>query len=315
MMILVYGGGAVGLGIASCLLKAKAQVNIIARENTVNALREHGLVRTGLFGDYHANSTVLGSFISLDELAKKTYDYILVCVKSFDSPDAAEDLANHKFLFGEETKIVLFQNGWGNAEIFTRLEPGRETPYFNKDKIFNARVITGFKRIRANEVAITVHADAIHIGSLFGACLSNIEKLCELITKGGIACQTTNEIEKDLWAKMLYNCALNSLSAILDVPYGMLAKNEFGRAIMNGIIEEIFDCLTAAGYRTHWPSAKDFQEVFYNKLVPDTAGQKGTGKWTVVAALDSGQPLTLISEAVLSRCLSALKDERVAASQ
>ncbi|MCJ7777969.1 MAG: decarboxylating NADP(+)-dependent phosphogluconate dehydrogenase, partial [Sedimentisphaerales bacterium] len=50
-------------------------------------------------------------------------------------------------------------------------------------------------------------------------------------------------------------------------------------------------------------------------LILDTAGQKGTGKWTVVAALDSGQPLTLISEAVLSRCLSALKDERVAASQ
>lgn len=47
----------------------------------------------------------------------------------------------------------------------------------------------------------------------------------------------------------------------------------------------------------------------------DTAGQKGTGKWTGIAALDLGTPLTLIVEAVFSRCLSAIKDERVKASK
>src|SRR5256886_5161375 len=46
----------------------------------------------------------------------------------------------------------------------------------------------------------------------------------------------------------------------------------------------------------------------------DTAGQKGTGKWTAVSALDTGTPVTLIGEAVFARCLSAMKDERVAAS-
>ncbi len=50
-------------------------------------------------------------------------------------------------------------------------------------------------------------------------------------------------------------------------------------------------------------------------LILDAAGQKGTGKWTVVAALDDGMPLTLIGEAVFARCLSAVKEERVAASQ
>jgi 6-phosphogluconate dehydrogenase len=47
----------------------------------------------------------------------------------------------------------------------------------------------------------------------------------------------------------------------------------------------------------------------------DTAGQKGTGKWTGVASLDLGVPLTLIGEAVYGRCLSAMKDERVSASK
>ena len=47
----------------------------------------------------------------------------------------------------------------------------------------------------------------------------------------------------------------------------------------------------------------------------DTAGQKGTGKWTVISALDNGQPVTLIGESVFARCLSALKEERVTASK
>src|SRR5262245_31014273 len=50
-------------------------------------------------------------------------------------------------------------------------------------------------------------------------------------------------------------------------------------------------------------------------LILDTAGQKGTGKWTVDSATENGVALTLIAEAVFSRCLSAQKDERVAASR
>ncbi|MDA7933027.1 decarboxylating NADP(+)-dependent phosphogluconate dehydrogenase [Mariniblastus sp.] len=50
-------------------------------------------------------------------------------------------------------------------------------------------------------------------------------------------------------------------------------------------------------------------------VILDKAGQKGTGKWTAISALDVGQPLTLIGEAVFARCLSALKDERVSASK
>ncbi len=49
-------------------------------------------------------------------------------------------------------------------------------------------------------------------------------------------------------------------------------------------------------------------------VILDRAGQKGTGKWTVISALDQGIPLTLIGEAVFARALSSLKDERVAAS-
>ena len=58
---------------------------------------------------------------------------------------------------------------------------------------------------------------------------------------------------------------------------------------------------------------KDGEPLVENIL--DAAGQKGTGKWTAVSALEMGIPLTLIAEAVLARFLSALKEERVAASK
>jgi 6-phosphogluconate dehydrogenase len=49
--------------------------------------------------------------------------------------------------------------------------------------------------------------------------------------------------------------------------------------------------------------------------IKDTAGQKGTGKWTGISALDMGMPVTLIGEAVFARCLSALKEERTKAAK
>lgn len=58
----------------------------------------------------------------------------------------------------------------------------------------------------------------------------------------------------------------------------------------------------------------DDGEPLVSKIL-DTAGQKGTGKWTGITALDLGIPLTLIGESVFSRCLSAIKDERVEASK
>lgn len=268
MRALVYGGGAVGLGLASCLLKSQVSVDIIARRSTVSALRSDGLFRTGIFGHFHACPSTFDSYSSLTELPPGTYAYVLVCTKSFDSLNAARDLSEHKFLFADEAKIVLFQNGWGNADIFLQ--------FFESERIYNARVITGFQRHRPNEVDVTVHADAIHVGSLFGADGAAVNDLAGTISEGGIPCQVTRDIGKDIWAKMLYNCALNPLGAILDVPYGTLAEYEFTRVIMDRIIEETFDVMRRAGYETHWQGAGDFLDVFYGKLVPDTAEHKSS---------------------------------------
>ncbi|MCX7984520.1 MAG: decarboxylating NADP(+)-dependent phosphogluconate dehydrogenase [Bacteroidetes bacterium] len=60
---------------------------------------------------------------------------------------------------------------------------------------------------------------------------------------------------------------------------------------------------------------RDENKKYVVDYILDTAGQKGTGKWTSIAALDLGVPMTMVSEAVFARCLSAMKDERVVASK
>jgi 2-dehydropantoate 2-reductase len=291
MKVLIYGTGAVGLGLASCLLKSRADVGLIARAKTVTSLRQGGLLRTGIFGRFHAPPDSFSASERLDDIKKEKFDYILVCTKSFDSADAADDLFRHQGLFDKNTRIILCQNGWGNAEKFLA--------HFPKERIYSARVITGFTRHKPDEVEITVHADAIHIGSLFGCPLAAVEPVAKAIAAGGIECITVSDIEKDLWAKMLYNCALNPLGAILGVPYGKLAQNQWSRDLMNRIIYEVFGVMAAAGFATHWQSADDFLKVFYDKLVPDTAGHKSStlqsiaaGRKTEIDAL-TGQVLLL----------------------
>ncbi|MFH1371963.1 MAG: 2-dehydropantoate 2-reductase [Planctomycetota bacterium] len=284
MKVLIYGGGSVGLGLASCLLKSQAEVCIIARADTVTALRKSGLVRTGIFGRFHAGPEVFSAYESLNEFVCSSFDFILVCTKSFDSAAAVDDISQHSRLLAAQTKIILCQNGWGNAEKFVFLFP--------KERIYSARVITGFTRRKPNEVSITVHADAVHIGSLFGCNLAPVQPLANAIAAGGIPAVTVPDIEKDIWAKMLYNCALNPLGAILDVPYGDLAQNPFTKDLMNHIVEEVFAVMKAAGFHTHWHSADGFLKVFYDKLVPATAGHKSStlqdiaaGKKTEIDAL------------------------------
>lgn len=289
MRVLIYGAGAVGLGLASCLLKAESEVCLIGRPDTVHELKQGGLSRTGIFGQFYAEPGSFTAKESLEKSIKKTdsstpldklgvarndkqgnqaFDFILVCVKSFDSADAAEDISKYPGIFNENTKIVLCQNGWGNAEKFL--------VHFPKERVYSARVITGFTRRKPNEVEITVHADAIHIGSLFGCGLECVEPIMGAIAKGGIPAITVGDIEKDLWAKMLYNCALNPLGAILDVPYGALAKDSYSRDLMNRIAGEVFAVMGAAGFKTHWVTSGDFLKVFYDKLVPDTAKHKSS---------------------------------------
>lgn len=285
LYVLIYGGGAVGLGIASCLLKAGQAVTIVSRAETAARLQDEGFVRTGIFGDAVAEAGSFGVVTSLVELEGARFDHVLVCTKSFDSEDAANDISAHRTLLGDGGYIVLLQNGWGNAEIFTR--------FFDRETVYCARVITGFIRPEVNRVEVTVHADAIHVGNLYCDNVARVGSLCEAITMGGIPCTPTREIEKDLWAKMLFNCPLNAPGAVFGVSYGVLGESKWARRIMELIIDEIFVVMEVAGYRTYWNSKEAYLVEFYGRLIPRTAAHYAStlqdlraGKRTEIDALN-----------------------------
>jgi 2-dehydropantoate 2-reductase len=282
---LVFGAGAVGLGLASFLLQGGHRVHLVGKEATVVALRKYGLRRVGIFGEADFSPQQLTASSNLAETGRETFDYYLVCSKSFDTESSAHQLQTGSTLARQKCPIVICQNGWGNAEIFAR--------FFPQEQIFNARVITGFIRPEPHRVDVTVHAQPIHLGSLFDGDCTRLKELADALNHGGIPCAVTNDIGKDLWAKMLYNCPLNALGAVLQVPYGNLGENENSRALMERIVEEVFQVMRGLGYASHWPDARGYLNDFYGKLLPSTYEHESSmlqdiraGKKTEIEALN-----------------------------
>ena len=265
MRVAVIGAGAVGLGLGSCLLEAGATVRFIARSPERRcALKTDGLRRSGIFGDAHYPAESFELSASVESLRKAQLDAILVCTKSPDSAAVARALHAIWPSLEGPAAVILCQNGWGNAEIFADCIP--------RENVFNARVITGFRCPAPNAVEITVHAEPVRVGSLFTRDASDprIDALCSAIAEGGLPCESVLEIERDLWAKMLYNCALNPLGALLGVPYGALGAAEESRAVLEAVVREIFEVLERTRRRTHWASAADYLRDLYAKLLPAT---------------------------------------------
>ena len=279
MKVAVIGGGAVGLGLSSCLLAAGAGLHVQVRTpEAADALRRHGLWRTGRLGEFRAapGSFEVGS--QPDDLAACEPDAILVCTKTTSRDAVADLLAELWPKLDHPVPVVLCLNGWGNAERFARALPARW--------IFNATVTTGFRREGGGGVVVTVHGDEMHVGSLVGADTGPVVALCDAIDAGGLPCQPTPAMEQEVWAKLLYNCALNPLAALLDVPYGALAQEPHRRAVLEAVVREIFALLAALERPTRWPSAETWLDFFFRELLPPTRDHESS----MLQDLRAGRP-------------------------
>jgi len=148
-----------------------------------------------------------------------------------------------------------------------------------------------------------------HIREIFQSISAKVDKepCCEWVGEGGaghFVKMVHNGIE---YGDMQLICEAYHLMQALGMTNQEMADtfNEWNKGELDSFLIEI---------------TKDILQYKEGKgylldQIRDTAGQKGTGKWTAIAALDYGVPVTLIGEAVFSRCLSALKDERVGASK
>lgn len=260
MNILVIGAGAVGIGLATSIASQGANVSIYARGKTAKAIKKNGIKRCGLFAHYEIQNVPV--FEDYGEIPSDAFDYIFICSKTTANADIAENLGRHRHILKSNAKIIIFQNGFGNDELYLK--------HFTEKEVFCARIITGFARPERHVSEVTVYTEPILIGSLQKQSPKDLKEIADLITKSGIQCELTDEVDKYLWAKVIYNCALNPLGAILDVTYGQLTENQYTLDIMNSIIDEIFEVIEASPYETLWESSDEYKDIFYSKLVPDT---------------------------------------------
>ena len=282
MKILIFGAGAVGQAVGCMLASDGHDVDLILRERYKTVIQSRGLAVTGIFGDYTIGPEEVGLYQDVQEITEKIYNYVLITTKSYDTHRAVGELQkirNHTFT------AVSMQNGCGNLEMVVER--------FGKERSLGARVITGFEIEEPGVVRITVSADDIHIGgSTEGEVPHSAVVLAEVIHSAGLPCAATSFIKRDLFAKLLYNCALNPLGAALGVHYGALGDNPCTQEIMNTIIREVFAVIEAMGAKTHWDTPEAYQTIFYEKQIPATYHHRSSmlqdlemGKRTEVEAL------------------------------
>ncbi len=260
MRVLIYGAGALGQGLGCLLATAGHQVDLVIRPRYLEALRSGGLRVAGIFGEFQTEPGRLGLLTDLGGLDKGDYDAILLTTKTYDTAAAVEAIAG---LRGCRCPVVSMQNGCGNLEkLVARL---------GQERSLAARVITGFEIERPGLVRITVCADAIHVGGCRrGEIPSAAVDLAEALSAAGHPCIAVDDIHRSLFAKLLYNCALNPLGALLGVHYGALGESEQTRSVMDQVINETFAVITAMGGVTPWPDATAYRDVFYGQLLPAT---------------------------------------------
>ena len=147
MNILVIGAGGVGIGLATSVASQGAKISIYARGETAKAIKENGIKRCGLFTHYEIREIPV--YESYDEIPKNHFDYIFIYSKTTANEDIAENLNRNRDILKESTKIIIFQNGFGNDEHYLK--------HFTKKQVFSARVITGFTRPERHISEVTVY--------------------------------------------------------------------------------------------------------------------------------------------------------------
>lgn len=261
---LVVGAGAVGLGVASFLHQGGAAVRVLARGDAARSLRRFGLRRDGALETYSIPPGGLAVAESLGELRGQRFDAIFVCVKAYDADGVALSLADCPGVLANRGSLVLCQNGWGNAEVFARHLPAAS--------VLNACVFTGFERPGPGRVRVTSHLRLLRVGALAGSAGGRAASVCGVLAAGGLPAEPAADIARDLWEKMLFNCSVNPLSALLGVSVGELASAARLRPVIAGLVAETFAVLRAAGFRAHSATPADYLEAFYRDLAPAAGG-------------------------------------------
>ena len=231
--IAVVGAGAVGGYFGGMLARAGAPVTVIGRQPFVEAVKKAGLQLDTV--QFH--ETVYPD-ASTEIVAASGAEVILFCVKTTDTARAAEGLAKH---ISPDAIVVSLQNGVNNAE-----------------EIRAAAGIEALPAVVYVAAAIPSPGCVKHLGRgdlVVGPKNARTERIASLFLQAKVPCRISENIEGELWTKLIWNCALNAISALGRVTYGEIFASADARHIIETLVEEVLAVARVKGI--HPPGLED----------------------------------------------------------
>ena len=247
----MLGAGAVGLSVAARLSRV-AEVVAVTRERCVAAIGRDGFHLSGRWGDGVCDFAVTTRLDPGEE-----FDYVVITAKSVDTAAICREFA--PVLARSET--VSLQNGIGNEEIIAGVA----------DRVIGGMILTGFEWQSDNAVHVSVEGGPMKLGRFPAGMDSAVEALVELVRRAGIPVEGTPAIRSEIWGKTMYNCALNPLGALMNVPYGRLAEPH-AWSIIESIVAEVYAVAGAEGISLAWPDPASYLAFLASTQLPNTAG-------------------------------------------
>jgi len=226
MKILVVGAGAVGSYYGGRLALGGHDVTFIGRARHVQAIQANGLtIDSKVTGKHNARVHAAEAVF-----ASTPPDLVLLCVKSFDTEEAARSLRD---LVAPYTVILCLQNGIDNHNIAGRiLGPNRVHP----------TVI--YVGVRISEPGVVEHVGRGEI-----ILPEKLSALCSTFAEAGIPARTTDNILGMVWSKFLLNASCNALGMISGISFGELAQSPEARQVICGAVDEVVRIAEAKGVR------------------------------------------------------------------
>jgi 2-dehydropantoate 2-reductase len=221
MKVAVMGAGAVGCYYGAMLARAGHEVVLIGRPSHVEAVNAKGLrLETKTFDEQVplAASTEPG--------AVRGADLVLFCVKSTDTEAAAAQIAPH---LAPRALVLTLQNGVDNDARVRSVLPSHDVA---------AAVV-----YVATEMAGPGHVRHNGRGELVIGPSRRGEEVARHLEAAGVPTQISGNVRGALWAKLILNCAYNALSAITQLPYGVLVQ---GTGVGDVIRDVVAECLAVA---------------------------------------------------------------------
>ncbi|MDO4540797.1 MAG: 2-dehydropantoate 2-reductase [Syntrophomonadaceae bacterium] len=274
MKIAVVGLGAVGT-VYGCLLKKSGhEVWGVELPEEAAEIKELGFSVTGLWGRKRAQPDVVTD--DLAALRGQGFDLVIAAVKAPVLESVLEGIAA---ALGATGKVLLLQDGYGNYEAAAAV--------ISPDRIVNGVQSVEMKLLEVGDSKVVSQGEPLRIGSVEGKMSpAELEALAAMLNDAGIETTAVTDITAWIWANIIINASLATISAVVQSSYGKLLQENESKVIVDNSIKEIFDLLDKLGLKTIWPDAAACQE----DLVAERIGLRSMRMSPMLEDLRRGRP-------------------------